>query len=205
MGKLTFVTGGAKSGKSLFAEDQITKKAYEKVLYIATQGEIDRDDESLKAITIHQKRRPSTWALHEGHAGLVAKLPQWDQEGYDVYLMDCLSLWVNNLLFDHLMQKNERKNPNILFTSLVENMEASDWLAVGELILEEFDQLLAVIQVSPADFIMVSNEVGSGIVPADPLTRYYRNFLGLINQAAGRACDEAFFIVSGLPLTLKSL
>lgn len=166
---LTFVTGGARSGKSHFAE-QLAKDSQQAVTYLATAQAFD--SEMRDRIIRHQNDRPSTWHTVEE----PLNVPQIIQHiTTPVLLLDCLSLWVSNMML-------------------------TDWQ--DEKILASIDELLSMLQGKKA--ILVTNEVGFGIVPENALARRYRDTLGWVNQKCAAASDEAWLLVSGLPIQLKS-
>lgn len=166
---LTFVTGGARSGKSHFAE-QLAKDSQQAVTYLATAQAFD--SEMRDRIIRHQNDRPSIWHTVEE----PLNVPQIIQHiTTPVLLLDCLSLWVSNMML-------------------------ADWQ--DEKILASIDELLSMLQGKKA--ILVTNEVGFGIVPENALARRYRDTLGWVNQKCAAASDEAWLLVSGLPIQLKS-
>ena len=168
--RLIYVTGGARSGKSRFAETRAAELGGQRVMYLATAQAFDAEMED--RIGRHRSDRPASWATVEEPldvAGMLATV-----EG--VVLLDCLSLWVSNLL-------------------LRGDSEAQ--------MLEATAQVLSVQTRRTAPLIVVSNEVGLGIVPDNALARQYRDALGRVNQAFAAGSAEAWLLVSGLPLKLK--
>lgn len=170
MSHLIFVTGGARSGKSAFAENRAAQTG-QAVTYLATAQAFD--DEMRVRIQRHQHDRPAEWPTLEEPLHLCAAL---EQVQTPTLLLDCLSLWVNNQLMTD---------------------------ATDAQILAQMDDFLIKLRGREGTSILVTNEVGLGIVPADPLTRRYRDVLGWVNQRAGAAADEAYLLVSGLSVTLK--
>lgn len=186
MGKTILITGGARSGKSSYAE----KLAWEytgKVLYIATS--IPFDEEMKSRIKMHKESRPSKWDTYEGYKGLGAVISA-KGSGYNVILLDCITVMVTNLLLEY---------PGIDY----ENAVYEDFAEAEKAIKSEVEELLAAIRKSEAAVIMVTNELGSGIVPENVLSRVFRDIAGRINQYIGSQCDEVFMTVCGLPLKLK--
>jgi adenosylcobinamide kinase/adenosylcobinamide-phosphate guanylyltransferase len=177
MGRLLFVTGGARSGKSRFAEDA-AQAAAAPVVYLATMT--PGDTELVERIASHRERRPAAWATVEEPLHLSRALGRVGPNA--TVLLDCVSLWVSNLF----MRDAE--------TPLGRVVEIC--LEAGELLLEEQSRRSGLM-------IAVSNEVGSGIVPEGALARYYRDALGIANARLARAADEAFLLVSGMALRLK--
>jgi adenosylcobinamide kinase / adenosylcobinamide-phosphate guanylyltransferase len=166
MTDLIFVTGGARSGKSTFALERAKEFAGDDVTFVATAER--SDDEMTDRIARHQLERPNAWKTIEApREVLIADLKS------RVVLIDCLSLFVSNLLLDGLEEK------------LI--------LVRVQKILDSRTQTL----------IVVSNEVGMGLVPEYPLGRQFRDVLGRANQLVARAATQAFFLVSGIPMRLK--
>ena len=166
---LIYVTGGARSGKSRFAEE-LASRAGERVTYLATAQAFDA--EMTERIGRHRQDRPADWHTLEEPLELAAVLA--GLEG--AVLLDCLSLWVSNLML--------HGDPD-------------------ELILQAADALIEAQAVRHSPLIAVSNEVGFGIVPDNALARRYRDTLGWVNQRFAAASDEAWLLVSGLPVQLK--
>ena len=175
--ELVLVLGGARSGKSTMAERMA--RDGERVLFIATAEALD--EAMQRRIAAHRRHRPEHWdTLEEPIHVTRAVRPLVDR--YDTFVLDCLTLWVSNLL--------------------LQDDEASD--AEGA-VLETVGRLLDLIDAAGGRWILVSNEVGQGIVPASPLGRNYRDVLGRVNQLVASRADEAYLMVAGLGLELKSL
>ncbi|MBA4179635.1 MAG: bifunctional adenosylcobinamide kinase/adenosylcobinamide-phosphate guanylyltransferase [Anaerolinea sp.] len=183
MGLLTFVTGGARSGKSLFAED-VAARNRGPVVYLATMEALD--EETTGRIARHRARRSRQWQTIEEPLDLVGALRTGDPAA--TVLLDCVSLWVANVFMRDAGAGDE--SPETFERVIAACLDAADGL-------------LAEQQRRPGAMIAVSNEVGWGIVPADRLSRYYRDALGLVNQRFATAADEAVLLASGLPLWLK--
>ncbi len=166
---LIYVTGGARSGKSRFAEG-LASRAGERVTYLATAQAFD--EEMATRIGRHRQDRPADWHTLEEPLDLEAVLAS--VEG--VVLLDCLSQWVSNLML--------RGDPD-------------------ELILQAADAVIVAQAERGSPLVAVSNEVGFGIVPDNALARRYRDTLGWVNQRFAAASDEAWLLVSGLPVQLK--
>ena len=175
-GELVLVLGGARSGKSTTAERMA--KDGDRVLFIATAEALDGAMQ--RRIAAHRRYRPEHWDTLEEpiHLGKAVR-PLADR--YDTFVLDCLTLWVSNLL--------------------LEDEDASDAESV---ILERVTELLDLIGATGGRWILVSNEVGQGIVPASPLGREYRDVLGRVNQLVASRADKAYLMVAGLALELKS-
>ena len=184
--KITFITGGARSGKSKLAENTALKTG-QKVIYLATAQALD--EEMANRIKIHQQRRPDNWTTIEEPRFLsrVLKDISTDRsyESYDIILIDCLALLVSNWL------------------PLEKASDTSQWDNLRTELLDEIKAMISEMEKIQKDFIIVSNEVGLGIVPEYPLARLYRDLLGEVNQIVAASADEVIFMVSGLPMKLK--
>ena len=168
-----FVTGGARSGKSSFAYDLAESMSNHKV-YIATAQPLD--EEMKERIEKHRKGRGPGWDTIEEPIKLAEVLNDV-QKSYDLVLIDCITLWISNLLG--------------LYTES------------GEYVLDDVRKLVHVCKRSDCHLIVVSNEVGMGIVPENPLARLFRDISGKANQMLAGVSSSVFFMVSGLPLQVK--
>lgn len=186
MAHVTLITGGARSGKSTFGEELAAQRGG-RVLYVATAKAID--EEMAERIRRHRQRRPATWGTLEAYRGLGAALPAAGAP-YEVILIDCVTILCTNILFDLPFMQRE--------TLTVEEMALAE-----DLLQEEIDALIAALPKLAAEVVFVTNEVGFGLVPADPLSRFYRDVLGRVNQQLAAAADEVYLVVAGLPLALK--
>lgn len=175
--KLIFVTGAARSGKSYWAE-QLADRSGLQVSYIATC--IPGDDEMLERVAQHQARRPDEWQTIEEASYPAGIIKDLDEPGR-VILLDCLTLLISNRLLAEDEENSEKQ------------------------ILNEIRDLARVSRDSRAQVIIVSNEVGWGIVPADSLSRNYRDILGRANQIMAEYADEAYICIAGIPVELKAL
>lgn len=184
MGRLVYVTGGARSGKSGFAEER-AKDSGAPVTYLATMEA--GDAELVSRIARHRARRPGGWQTVEEALEPAKALANC--ETGDTVLLDCISLWVSNRLFARAGENGDA-GPALL-EAWIDEMRA------------DIEELMAVQERRDGVLIAVSNEVGLGIVPADVLSRYYRDALGLVNQCIARRADEATMLVSGLAMPLK--
>ena len=179
--KLTLILGGARSGKSRYAE-QIASRAQAEVLYVAT-GEA-RDDEMTNRIARHKARRPSEWHTLEAPVQ-VGKAIDGQGDKWEVVLLDCITLLANNM-----------------FGREVEDEPAASDEAESAL-MNEIEQLLDVYAAGENHWLVVSNEVGLGLVPSFPLGRLYRDALGRANQRLAEAADEVVLMVAGQPVVIK--
>ena len=168
-GRTALVLGGARSGKSAFSERLAQTTGLERH-YIATGRAYD--DEMRERITRHQDDRGPSWVTHEEPVELVRTLRAIDAPGR-VILVDCLTLWVTNLM-----------------------MADEDIAARSAALAEQLASFEAKI-------ILVSNEVGLGIVPENKMAREFRDHAGRLHQQIAAVVDEVFFVAAGLPLRMK--
>jgi adenosylcobinamide kinase/adenosylcobinamide-phosphate guanylyltransferase len=180
-GKIVLVTGGARSGKSRFAEDYAAACSA-KVEYIATAEA--GDDEMRARVAMHRRRRPGAWRTTEAPYDAVTAMREAVARA-DIVLFDCVTVYISNLL-------------------LAPGMPATA-AARTESVLTRWEELLTVAAAGPATVIMVTNEVGSGIVPDHALGREYRDLAGLANQQAAFVATEVYMAVCGLAVDIKKL
>ncbi|GIM47388.1 adenosylcobinamide kinase/adenosylcobinamide phosphate guanyltransferase [Collibacillus ludicampi] len=180
---LTLVIGGTRSGKSRFAEtlcSRLQEQTGLAVTYLATAPELD---EEMKArIHIHRERRPGHWITVE-ETSRVAETIRSHPNVQGILLIDCLTLLVGNWLYEEQTVGQE--------SSLEERIQ------------KRADDLLAACQEYPHPVVIVSSEVGLGIVPASKEVRDYRDALGLMNQRVARCADAVYAVISGIPIDLK--
>ena len=177
--KSILLTGGARSGKSNLAQD-LAVKAGGAVLFVATAEA--GDDEMTRRIAIHRRSRPKDWKTLEVTTHIGTEITK-NIGGEKTVIIDCITMLVTNILMEY--------------------GEATDPAVVEKAVAEEMDQLLNCIDHSKADFIIVTNEVGLGIVPGDRLSRLYRDVLGKANQILAQNVDEVYLMVAGLQLQMK--
>lgn len=179
--KIILVTGGARSGKSLFAE-RYAAACGTSVAYIATAQIYD--DEMKERVKLHQRRRPAHWLTweaplnaHEAVFSAGQKVP--------TILFDCLTLYTTNLLLasEGLVDREER----------------------FAYVMEQADKLFASAAATGNTIIFVTNEVGMGIVPDNALAREYRDLAGVVNQKAAAVADEVYLAVCGIAVDIKKL
>jgi len=186
MARLILVTGGARSGKSRFAET-LARNSGDPVVFLATME--PRDEETAARIAVHHSRRPENWRTVEAARDLPACLARIEPGA--LVLLDCIGLWVTNELL-----------------AAVPNPESARWSAFErgiETCLSLGRDLIAAGRQRAGTLVAVTNEVGSGIVPLGALSRAYRDALGLVNQELARSADEVHLLVSGLPLRIKPM
>ncbi|MDA0301096.1 MAG: bifunctional adenosylcobinamide kinase/adenosylcobinamide-phosphate guanylyltransferase [Chloroflexi bacterium] len=183
MGRLLLVTGGARSGKSAFAE-HLAGESRRPVYYLAT---MEPGDEELRdRVARHRARRPADWMTVEEPRAIAEAVA--DAPGDACVLLDCLSLWVTNRLLEL-----DDEEPTL------DALDALETALDGEV-----DRLIEAGRRRPGPTIVVTNEVGSGLVPPYPLGRAYRDVLGRANQRVSRAADGAWLLVAGRALELPS-
>ncbi|MFH1428952.1 MAG: bifunctional adenosylcobinamide kinase/adenosylcobinamide-phosphate guanylyltransferase [Candidatus Margulisiibacteriota bacterium] len=172
MGKITFILGGVRSGKSNFAID-LAKKAGGRIAFIATC--VTPDLEMKQRIAWHRKSRPKSWqTFTEGED--IAKLLREKGCRFDVVIIDCLTLLVSNLMLNGVTEK---------------------------VINNRINQLLNTLNKNRTQAMIVSNEVGLGIVPDNKLARYFRDVAGRTNQLVAGKAHKVFFMVAGIPWRIK--
>jgi adenosylcobinamide kinase/adenosylcobinamide-phosphate guanylyltransferase len=181
MGKLTLILGGARSGKSVYAE-RLAGQGGGSVTYIATAQA--KDEEMAARIAQHQSKRSPNWQTLEIPLGVGAA---WKAQSLqsDLVLLDCLTLLVSNIILD--------ASPDA---------DHPDEGAATARTEAEISQLLEAIQDSEASWIVVSNEVGMGLVPPYPLGRIYRDLLGWANQQLAARAEEVVFMIAGVAMRL---
>ena len=194
MAKIVLVTGGARSGKSAFAEDQLADR--EEVCYIATGLPRGEDPEWQERIRLHQERRPASWTTQEQYAGLADWLRE---QSHPVYLLDCATLLTSNRLFDLIAQHYPDKL-ELTEEYFLSRQEQSFLL---QLLEEEWQELLSAIHQTDVECWIVTDEVGLGIVPETRLGRFFRDVQGKINQLIAKEASEAYLVICGLAQQLK--
>jgi adenosylcobinamide kinase/adenosylcobinamide-phosphate guanylyltransferase len=188
-GRVTLVLGGARSGKSAWAERQVTASG-RPVIYVATATA--GDDEMARRITAHQAGRPAHWRTVEAPAQLLQAIETSAAHG-DAVLVDCLTLWVSNVLLAAIGARDPDSVPPAI------------WTAAETALVREVRALIALARDRALALILVSNEVGMGIVPATLLGREYRDILGRVNQAVASEADAVMLMIAGLAVDLRLL
>ena len=179
--RLIFLLGGARSGKSRYAE-MWARDHGQQVVFVATAQAFD--DDMRERIARHQHERPAHWHTLEAPQQTGAALAkQLVANLYDTVLIDCITLLAANVLL-----------------ALSEEATQAE---VNTAVLAEIEQLLAVYAQSSANWLIVSNEVGMGVVPPTKLGRLYQDALGRANQRIAERADEVLLLVAGLPWRLK--
>lgn len=184
MKKFSLFLGGARSGKSSLAEKIAAEEGGDDVLYLATAEA--GDEEMADRIARHQAARPETWRTLEAPTGVGPALKRaW--QGEKVILLDCITLLVTNLL-----------PGGVGFEQVSVQVEEYE-----RVVMAEIEALLEAADEIDAHFLVVSNEVGMGLVPPYELGRAYRDILGRVNRVLAEAADQVFFLVAGIPMQIK--
>jgi adenosylcobinamide kinase/adenosylcobinamide-phosphate guanylyltransferase len=166
------IVGGARSGKSRYAVQRFSPDA--RIVFVATAEA--RDEDMLKRIARHRAERPPCWSTVEEPFDVVSRLSSLDG-AYDGVLVDCLTLWVSNLLL-----RGDR----------------------DDAILGKAEELAGLIARRRSSLTVVSNEVGEGVHPETATGLRFRDLLGSVNQCVAAACDTVVLMVAGVPLTVKA-
>jgi len=191
MGKLILLLGGARSGKSSFAEQKAREWGADSVLYVATSE--TKDDEMRLRVEKHQAARPSTWTTLEAPL-YAARAIRACNTYASVILLDCLTFLVSNYLMAASEPSGDAFGPpsSDPFDEKIETAIRADLHELAEYAHER-----------DLTMLVVSNEVGMGLVPPYDLGRAYRDLLGRANQDLARQADEVYLLVAGLPMRLK--
>lgn len=179
-GNLTLLLGGARSGKSGYAQ-QWAHEHGRRVLFVATAQAFD--DDMAERIARHRAERPSSWGTLEAPVRAAEAIRPIVSE-YDTILLDCITLLASNVLL-----------------GLPEDCTQAQ---SDQAVLAEIEALVELIRNSTANWLIVSNEVGMGIVPHTSLGRYFRDSLGRANQRLAQAADDVLLLVAGIAWPLKS-
>lgn len=174
--KCILILGGARSGKSRFAQN-LARRLSKKVLFVATGGA--GDEEMRSRIEEHEKSRPRTWYTLETPVKLGERIPEQIGNA-DVVIIDCITMLISNLLVG---EEDDRYKE--------------------EQVTTEIDQLIKCMDKLEVTFILVSNEVGLGLVPESRLGRFYRDLLGRANQLLAQHADEVYIMMAGIPVEVK--
>lgn len=185
IGRIILITGGARSGKSTFAEEMAVKLG-RRVLYIATS--IPFDSEMKDRVKKHRQQRPADWSTLEAYRDLDALIAE-NMGDAGVVLLDCITIMVSNLMLEQGM----------------------DWESIGtdaintaeDLVKAEVEKLLKAAEAHEAVFVIVTNELGMGVVPPYKLGRAVRDIAGRANQMIAKAADEVYMCISGIPVKIK--
>jgi len=171
MGKIIFITGGARSGKSRQATE-LAQNLGNNIVFIATC--VPLDDEMKERVKRHKRSRPKNWNTIEESTDLASALKSLDS--FDVVIIDCITLFLTNLMMAELSDED---------------------------ILSKIQKTVDTAKEANFPVIIVSNEIGLGLVPANEMGRRFRDLSGFANQTIAKNAEEVYFMVSGLPLKVK--
>ena len=172
--EMILILGGVRSGKSSYAQ-KLASEIGSRVLFLATAEACD--DEMKKRIARHKASRPASWITIEEQIN-IAETVRKNQAHADAVIIDCITVWLSNMLM-HNEQLTEKE------------------------LISSVDRLLDAYNYGDATYIIVSGEVGMGIVPEHPLGRIFRDYLGLVNQRLAGRADRAVLMVAGIPVDVK--
>ncbi len=174
------ITGGARSGKSTFAESLFENR--KDVVYIATSKIYDEEME--ERVKLHRESRPHIWRTFEGNYNLVDAIGE-----EKAYLLDCITVLTSNIMFDLT------KNIEIIDYKLQEEVE--------NLVIQELEGLIKGINHLQGDLVLVTNEVGDSIVPANHISRVFRDIQGRVNQRLAKLSNQVYLVCCGIPVKIK--
>jgi len=172
MGRFTFIIGGSRSGKSRYAQE-LARGQGKKIAFIATC--VPRDSEMKKRVALHKKSRPKSWKVFEEPGNIRYALGRL-QGKYDTVIVDCLGLFISNLLSKNLSDSRIKK---------------------------EIKSTSEALSKAGFDTIVVSNAVGEGLVPLNPVGRRFVDLVGLANQAMAGSADTVYHMQAGIPVKIK--
>jgi adenosylcobinamide kinase/adenosylcobinamide-phosphate guanylyltransferase len=185
MSKVILVTGGARSGKSNFAE-QLCINRNNETAYIATS--IPFDDELKDRVKKHKESRPQNWNTYEIYKDIYSIIEEISKK-HKTAILDCVTLLVNNLMFTYEIDIDKANQDQI------NNLEMY--------IKDQVSKLFKEIKKTDLYFVTVTNELGMAVVPDNKLSRVYTDIVGRINQCIASQSDEVYFVVSGIPMKIK--
>ena len=177
--RLILITGGARSGKSIFAE-KMAQQMGSQIAYIATAQALDK--EMKERIHLHRQSRPEHWKTYEVPYQIAPTIAKIESD-FQIILIDCLTLFISNLL----MKQEEHSYNSQLCEQLLSHVQDT---------LEEITKCKATV-------IIVTNEVGAGLVPDNPMGRFFRDVVGKANQLIAASADQVYLLVSGIPVRIK--
>ena len=185
MSNIVLVTGGARSGKSTYAEN-LCKSQNNNVAYIATS--IPFDEGMKDRIKKHQEMRPKNWTTYEAYDEIY-KLIKEIERNHQTIILDCVTLLINNLMFK--------------FDIDYETCDRNEIDEIEKYIKNQVKLLIEEVKKTNLYLVIVTNEIGMSIVPDNRLSRIYTDIAGRINQYIARESDEVYFVVSGIPMKIK--
>lgn len=183
---VTFVIGGARSGKSTFAEEK-AKEYGDKVLYIATS--VVTDEAMADRVKKHKEQRPKTWQTLEMYSNFQSLINYDEFMQSDIILIDCITTLIGNFMMDSKID--------------FDNCKIDDVNDVEKRIIDNIISLIDICNLHNKKLIIVSNETGLGVVPSYYMGNYFRDMSGRANNKIGQQSDFMYFIFSGIPIKLK--
>jgi len=185
MCEVILITGGARSGKSVYAERIAADEG--NVLYIATATVCD--EEMAERVKYHQSNRPENWITWERHHELVDIESEFDADSFSVIMLDCVGNLLMGILYEEVPDEDD-------FTT-------EDFECVVQKTMAEINAVCSFAGQQNKRVIFVTNEIGMGIVPETRYARYFRDALGHINKHVARLSDKVVLMVAGIPITIK--
>lgn len=189
-GTITLILGGARSGKSDWAE-RLAAQSGRPVVFVATATADDA--EMAERIATHRAARPATWRTVEAPLTLADTVVANAHAG-EVVLIDCLTLWVSNVILRQVPDGSD-----------IDLVPRDRWQAIERHLLKATEELLDTTLELGASLVLVSNEVGMGLVPPYQLGRRYRDILGRVNRAVAQRADSVVLMIAGLPVDVRQL
>lgn len=183
---VTFVIGGARSGKSTYAEQKAKEYGY-KVLYLATA--VVTDQAMADRVRKHQEQRPKSWSTIEIYSNFMNLINHKEFIESEVVIIDCITTLIGNFMFDSKID--------------FDNCKADEINSLEMKITDEVLSLMDVCNKNNKKLVIVSNETGMGVVPSYYMGNYFRDMSGRINREIGSKADYMYFIFSGIPIKLK--
>jgi len=187
MSEVILVTGGARSGKSSFAE-RLCKSKGDKILYMATS--IPFDEEMEDRIKKHKKDRPDKWLLIEKYKNFKELESSKKFKSADIVLLDCITVMISNIYVEEQLE---------------DTTEIKKYEEIERKILGDINDLINLVHKQDKKIVFVSNEIGMGIVPINRFTRMYRDTAGRANQFISNIADKVYLTVSGIGIDIKRL
>ncbi len=193
MSKIYLILGGARSGKSSYGE-KLASSIPGRVAYLATAKITDREME--KRIAAHRKRRPEEWTTFElekdslGKRDIEKVIQDIEEQGHSIVLIDCMTNMLFRLLDGYELDRLE---------TISNKLE----IEIEKKVLEFFGFFMDLLKSTGLNVIMISNEIGLGVVPAFPLGRIFRDLMGIINKDIAAGSDEVYLFTAGLKQRLK--
>lgn len=186
MGRIILVIGGARSGKSRYGQS-LMEPYGEDVAYVATAK--ITDDDMAERVRHHKANRPVSWQTIEGYKDLPDLLSAKMRSGVKVMMLECITTLVTNLMFETSLDYDQASNQDIE--------------AVEQEIDQQIEALLLFLKQQPYESVLITNEVGYGLVAPYRLGNIFRDIAGRINQKIAQSADEVNLVVAGIPIKIK--